>query len=121
MIAASLLEFAVVLRLVLGADTIRRRWGSVVVVSVVVVVLGMSFGRYGALVGLPWWLYYPVPALVTVLLPPVVFRMRPARTAGYLLLALLSAPLIHAVFAFFLGWDEYLPFLPIPSLAELLG
>jgi hypothetical protein len=121
MIAASLLEFAVVLRLVLGAITFRRRWRSVAVVSVVVVVLGMLFGRYGALVGLPWWLYYPVPALVTVLLPPLVFRMRPARTAGYLLLALLSAPLIHAVFAFFLGWDEYMPFLRVPSLAELLG
>ncbi|MCU1447412.1 MAG: hypothetical protein JWP54_3070 [Cryobacterium sp.] len=121
MIVASLVEFAVVLRLVLGADTFRRRWRAVVVVSVVVVVLGMLFGRYGALIGLPWWLYYPVPALVTVVLPPIIFRLRPARTAVYLLLALLSAPLIHAVFAFFLGWDEYLPFVPIPSLAGLLA
>ena len=33
----------------------------------------------------------------------------------------MSPPLIHVVFAFFLGWNEYLPFLPIPSLAEVLG
>ena len=33
----------------------------------------------------------------------------------------LSAPLIHVAFALFLGWDEYMPFLPVPSLAEILA
>ncbi|MGY4857667.1 hypothetical protein [Cryobacterium sp. AP23] len=120
MIAVSLAEFAVVLRLVLGREAFQQRWRSVAVVCVVVVVLGMLFGRYGALMGLPWWIYYPVPALVTIALPPAVFRMRAGRTVLYLALALVSAPLIHAVFAFFLGWNEYMPFLAIPSLAELL-
>jgi hypothetical protein len=121
MIIASVLEFAVVLRLVVGRETMQRRWRAAAVVSVVVVVLGMLSGRYGALAGPPWWLYYPVPALVTVVLPPLVFRMRPARTALYLGLALVSPLLIHVTFALFLGWNEYLPFLLVPSLAEVLG
>jgi len=25
------------------------------------------------------------------------------------------------LFAFFLGWNEYMPFIPVPSLGELIG
>jgi hypothetical protein len=121
MIAASLLEYVLLLRLVLGRVDFHRRTAAVATVSLIVVVAGMLFGKYGLLLGLPWWIYYPVPALTTVVMPPLVFRMTRKRTAAYLVLAALSAPLIHAVFSFFLGWHEYMPFLPVPSLASLLG
>ena len=121
MIAASLVEFVLLLRLVLGRVVFRRRNRAVIVVSLVVVVAGMLFGKYGLLLGLPWWLYYPVPALVTIALPPLVFKMTWRSTALYLLLAALSAPLIHVLFSFFLGWGEYMPFLPVPGLSSLLG
>jgi hypothetical protein len=121
MILASLLEFVVLLRLVLGRVTFRERRIAVMAVSAIVVVGGMLFGKYGATFGMPWWIYYPVPALVTILLPPLVFRMGTKRTIVYLLLASISAPLIHVLFAFFLGWNEYMPFIPVPSLASLLG
>ena len=81
----------------------------------------MLFGKYGLLLGFPWGLYYPVPALVTIALPPLVFGMTRRSTALYVLLAALSAPLIHVLFAFFLGWGEYMPFLPVPQLASLLS
>jgi hypothetical protein len=121
MVAASLLEFVLLLRLVLGRVDFRQRTAAVATVSLIVVVAGMLFGKYGLLLGLPWWIYYPVPALTTVVMPPLVFRMTWKRTAAYLVLAAMSAPLIHAVFSFFLGWHEYMPFLPVPSLASLLG
>ena len=121
MIAASLVEFTVLLRLVLGRALFRRRRVAVIVVTLIVVVAGMLFGKYGLLLGLPWWIYYPVPALVTVLVPPVVFRMRASRTVGYLVLAALSAPLIHVLFAFFLGWHEYMPFIRVTSLESLIA
>jgi hypothetical protein len=122
MIAASLLLFIGLLRLVLGRERFHQRFTAVLIVSAIVVVLGMLFGKYGATaLGLPWWIYYPVPALVTVALPPLVFRLGWKRTLLYLLLSALSAPLIHVLFSFFLGWDEYMPFIPIPSLASLLG
>jgi hypothetical protein len=121
MIGASLVEFVAVLRLTLGRETFRDRRVAVVVVSIVVVVLGMVLGKNGNQFGLPWWIYYPVPALITIILPPVVFRTSPRRTLAYVAAALLSAPLIHVVFAFLLGWNEYMPFIPIPSLASLLG
>jgi hypothetical protein len=119
MVAAALAEFVLLLRLVLGRAAFRRRLRAVIVVSLIVVVAGMLIGKYGLLFGLPWWVYYPVPALVTIVLPPLVFRMTRRRTVLYVVLAALSAPLIHALFSFFLGWDEYMPFLPVPSLASL--
>jgi len=122
MIAASLVLYIGVLRAVLGKAAFRRQRVRVAIVAVIVVVGGMLFGKYGAtLLGLPWWIYYPVPALLTLVLAPVVFRLSPKRTLLYLLLALLSAPVIHIAFSFFLGWNEYMPFWPIPSLGSLLG
>lgn len=47
--------------------------------------------------------------------------MRAGEIALYLPLALLVAPVIHVVFAFFLGWTEYMPFIAVPSLREMIG
>lgn len=121
MIAASLVEFTLLLRVILGRALFSQRRVAVAVVVLVVVVVGMLIGKYGLLFGLPWWIYYPVPALATVLVPPLVFAMSARRTICYLVLAALSAPLIHVLFAFFLGWNEYMPFIPIPSLGSILA
>jgi len=93
----------------------------VLLVAMIVVPGGMLFARVGALGGLPVWVYYGIPAALTWLLPPVAFRMRGREIAHYLPSAVLVAPLIHVVFAFFLGWTEYMPFIPVPSLREVLG
>jgi hypothetical protein len=39
-------------------------------VAFVVVVVGMVFAKFGATAGLPWPLYYGLPAAVTLFLPP---------------------------------------------------
>ncbi len=87
----------------------------------IVVVAGMVLAKAGTAVGLPWWIYYGLPAVLTWVLPPVALRMRSQETFEYLVLALLMAPAIHIFFSLFLGWSEYLPFLPIPSLWQLLA
>lgn len=70
---------------------------------------------------MPWWIYYPVPALATLLLPPFVFKLLGRELAQYLTLAFLSVPAIHVAFAVFLGWNEYMPFIPVPSLKQWLA
>jgi hypothetical protein len=57
--------------------------------------------------------------LVTILLPPVAFRMNRREILEYLVLALLSSPVIHVVFSFFLGWKKYMPFIKSPAMWEL--
>lgn len=122
MIVASLALYIGLLRLILGGSVFARRIRTVLLVSLVVVVGGMLFGKYGATAfNLPWWIYYPVPALMTIVLAPVLLRMNLRKALLYVLLSAASAPLIHCLFAFFLGWNEYMPFIPVPSLASLLA
>lgn len=121
MILASLLVFWLMVRLLLPKEQFRAKRGQIAALALVVVVFGMLFGKYGATAGLPWWIYYPIPMLSTVLLPPLVLKLNARTTAAYLVLSFLSAPLIHVLFSFFLGWTEYMPFWRIPSVGSLLA
>ena len=89
------------------------RW--VFAVAVLISAVGIPFGKYGENFGLPWEIYYTVPALATVLVPPLAFRFPVVSFLCYTMLALLSAPLIHIAFFYTLGWSEYMPFLKLPD------
>ena len=115
-VAVSLAVFVGLLRFVTRKRPARPGAVAVAAVAAVVVVGGMAFAKFGNNLGLPWWIYYTVPALATLLLPPVVFRLRHRELAQYLVLAFLSSPAIHVAFSLFLGWHEYMPFIPVPSL-----
>lgn len=118
MILVSLILFFVIVRIVIGKLEFNQSKTTILMLSLLVVVFGMLFGKYGAQMGLKWWIYYPIPMLLTVLLPPYVLKMNIKKTVLYLLLSFLSAPIIHAFFSFFLGWSEYMPFWDIPYIGE---
>ena len=121
LIFVSLVAFGGVIRIVLNRRADRPQALRVLWVAAVVVVGGMSFAKLGASAGAPVWVYYGVPAVLTWALPPLAFRMRSLEFGQYLILAVLMAPVIHVLFSFFLGWKEYMPFIPVPSLGELVG
>ncbi len=116
MILASLVVFFLVIRIVLSKQQFVQNYISIILLSVLVVIIGMLFGRYGAIWGLKWWIYYPIPMLMTVLLPPIVLKLNTKKTILYLVLSFLSAPFIHVMFSFFFGWTEYMPFWKIPYI-----
>ncbi len=119
MILVSFVLFLVIILMVVGKSQFARQKNLIYVLSLLVVVIGMLFGKYGAQWGLPWWVYYPIPMLMTVLLPPIVLKMNTKQTILYLVLSFLSAPLIHTLFSFFLGWQEYMPFWDVPYWGDL--
>ena len=120
MILASLAVYVLVLRFVLRKHDPKSSRLAVGVVSFVVVVVGMVGAKMAEQAGLPWWIYYGVPAAVTVFVPPLVFRLSRIETVQYLVLAYLSAPFINAAFSFFLGWHDYMPFMHVPYWRDLL-
>ena len=79
----------------------------------------MLIGRYGAIWGFPWWIYYPTPMLLVIVFPLVLFRMSKAEALKYVMLTVLTGPVIHIVFSL-LGWKNYMPFFEIPSIMELI-
>lgn len=121
MIFASFILFYCVIWIVLGSQEFILKFRYVFILSILVVVFGMLFGKFGANGGLPWWIYYPVPMLMNVLLPPIVLKINAKKTALYLLLSFLSAPIIHLFFSFFLGWNEYMPFWKVPTFDILFN
>lgn len=120
-VLVSLVVFVVILRFVTRHRASRPRAAAVLAVAGIVVVGGMFFAKFGNNAGFPWWIYYSLPALATLALPPVAFAFSGKELAQYLGLAFLSSPAIHAVFSFFLDWHEYMPFIPVPSLQALLA
>jgi hypothetical protein len=108
------------MRIILSKKEFVDNQNKIFLLALVVVVLGMFFGKNGATYGLPWWIYYPIPMLVTVLLPPIILKLNKRSTIIYLVLSFLSAPFIHLIFAFILGWTEYMPFWKIPYVGTLL-
>ncbi|MGK5047370.1 hypothetical protein ACQ4WP_15925 [Janthinobacterium sp. GB4P2] len=118
-IAASLLVLIGILRWTLRARPVMPAASLTGGIAFVIVVGGMCFAKFAATAGLPWPLYYGVPAVVTLALPPLALRMQGSEFAWYVLLAFASSPAIHAVFSFFAGWHEYMPFWHIPSVWDM--
>ena len=119
MILASLILFYFIIRIAIGKKKFKDKIKSIIILSLFVVIIGMLFGKYGAQMGLNWWIYYPVPMLMTVFLPPIILKMDVRKTLLYLFLSFLSAPIIHVAFSFFLGWSEYMPFWDIPFIGDI--
>ena len=91
-IGASFLLFLGVLRLAMQQRDQPPPRATALWVAGIVVVGGMTFAKLGATNGLPIWLYYGLPAGLTWVLPPLVFRMTGREIARYVPLALLVAP-----------------------------
>ena len=119
-IAVSLVAFWLILRFALRKRETQPAMSTLFAIAGIVVVGGMLFARFGENAGLPWWIYYTVPALNTLLLPPLAFRMSRRELWQYLLPAFLSSPAIHILFSLLLDWHEYMPFIRVPSLRSLL-
>lgn len=120
-ILVSLIAFCAILLFVTRRREIRPGLAVVLATAFTVVVGGMVFAKLGHNAGWPWWIYYTAPAVATLVVPPVVLRFSAGELCRYLVLAALSSPVIHVFFSFFLGWHEYMPFVHIPSLREILS
>lgn len=88
-------------------------------ILIALAVLCMLIGKYGATWGLPWWIYYPAPMVLVLVFPLAFFKMKRREAIKFILISLVSGPIIHVVFSL-LGWKNYMPFIRIPSIMELL-
>jgi hypothetical protein len=104
---------AVLAAIIFGVAQGRARATVSIAVAALISVIGILFDKFGANFGLPWTVYYTVPMLATVFIPPFAFRLGLARSLIYVVLALVSAPLIHIFFVTAFGWTDYMPFFKI--------
>jgi hypothetical protein len=84
-------------------------------ILIALAVVCMLIGKYGATWGLPWWIYYPAPMLLVIIFPLVLFRMNKTEALRYVIISIVSGPIIHIIFSL-IGWKNYMPFIKIPSI-----
>jgi len=92
----------------------------ILLLALLVVVCGMLFARITYGKGVPWWIFYGLPALNTFILPPLILHMSRRELILYVPLAILMSPVIHIFFSFFFGWHDYMPLFYVPWWHELL-
>jgi hypothetical protein len=92
----------------------------IILLSSIAVVGGMTFARITYGNGLPWWIFYGVPALITFILPPFVLRMNKRELLFFVPLIVLMSPVIHILFSFFFGWHDYMPLFYVPWWHDLI-
>lgn len=97
-----------------------RPFAKIAILALIVVVVGMTFARITYGKGVPWWIFYGLPALNTFILPPLVLRMSRRELLFYVPLAIVMSPVIHIFFSFFFGWHDYMPLFYVPWWHELL-
>ncbi|MCX7773883.1 MAG: hypothetical protein N2376_12300 [Clostridia bacterium] len=119
MVAVTYLAFLCVIRIVLGSQYKAKSF-LINIVGMITVYGSLLVTRYGNFLKLPVYLYYIIPLLLTVFLPPLSLKMKSDQTLKYFAFSILAVPIIHLIFSFFFGWGEYLPFLKIPSLWNIL-
>lgn len=92
----------------------------IILLSFIAVIGGMTFARITYGKGLPWWIFYGVPALITFILPPFVLRMAKRELLFFVPLIVLLSPVIHILFSFFFGWHDYMPLFYVPWWHDLI-
>ena len=119
MAAVTYMAFLCVIRMVMGSQY-RAKSFLINIVGMFTVYGSFFISRYGNFLKLPAYLDYIVPAVLTIFLPPLSLKMKSDQTLKYLGYSLLAVPVIHLLFSFLLGWGEFLPFIKIPSLWNIL-
>ena len=119
-VVVSMILFGLILGFATRRRPVKPGFANLAVLTLVVVAGGMYFAVFGQKAGWPWWVYYTVPAMATLFLPPIALRMSRGEVMPYLTLAFLSSPVIHVFFSLLFDWHEYMPFIQVPSLASML-
>ena len=93
-------------------------WLGAAVAAIAISLLGIVFAKYGSGFNFPWFVYYGAPVAAAIIIPPIAFQFDFWRTVAHAVLVCAAAPLLHAVFFYALGWEDYMPFLHLPHLTH---
>lgn len=118
MAAVTYMIFLCVVRIAMGSQYKAKSF-LVSIIGVFTVFGSFIISRYNVVLKLPDFLCYILVVLLTVFLPPLSLKMKSDQTLKYIAVGFVAIPLLHLLFSLLLGWGEYLPFIPLPSLWDL--
>jgi hypothetical protein len=119
MTAVTYMVFLLVVRTALG-NQYKSKSFLINIIGILTVFGSFIIARYDDLLKLPVFVYYILIVLLTVFLPPLSIKMKSDQTLKYLAVGVVAVPLLHLFFSLMLGWGDILPFIPLPSLWDLI-
>lgn len=75
-------------------------------------------GKIGLYAGWPPYIYYPIPLVISLVLPKFIFDLNWAEFGIYCLIAPAIGFLTHIIFSIFFDYHNYMPFLEIDPIWE---
>ena len=119
MAAVTYMVFLCIVRIAMGNQYKARSFliniiGILTVFGSFIIIRGNEILKLSALV------YYILIILLTVFLPPLSLKMKSDQTLKYIAVGIVAIPLLHLLFSLLLGWGDILPFIPLPSLWDLI-
>jgi len=86
--------------------------------AIAIVTVGMGIILLKA--GLPPWVYFPLPVLVSMVSPWLIFHPNWKAYLVFLGISMIMSPLTHILWSLILDYHNYLPFWEIPSVWDHL-
>lgn len=115
----SYMIFLCIVRIVLGGQYKGKSF-LINIIGTISIFGSFILMRYNEAMKLPGFVYYILVVLLLVFLPPLSLKMNSDQILRFFALSIVAVPLLHLLFSLLLGWGDYLPFIHIPSLWELL-
>lgn len=119
MAAISYMAFLCVIRLVMGSQYKAKSF-LINIIGMITVYGSFIISRYKGLFKLPGYIVYIIIICLMIFLPPLALKMKSDQTLKYFAFGIIAVPVLHLLFSLLIGWGDYLPFIPIPSLWNLL-
>ncbi|MGI6083880.1 MAG: hypothetical protein ACOYIF_00385 [Acetivibrionales bacterium] len=119
MAGVTYMAFLCVVRFAMGSQ-FKSKSFLINIIGMLTVYGSFIISRYNGILKLPVILQYTLLILLTIFLPPLSLKMKSEQTLKYFAFGIVAVPLLHLIFSLLLGWRDYLPFIQIPSLWELL-
>jgi len=76
----------------------------------------VGLGAAGLHAGLPPYIYYPLPAVISLILPKYIFNLSWKELCIYIVFGILIGFLTHLLFSLIVGYNNYLPFWKIDPI-----
>jgi len=81
-----------------------------IVTSIGIGITTVLIGKLGLYTGLPPYLYYPVPLVISLFLPKLIFKLNWKEFGTYVAIGIVLGFISHVLFSLFLGYNNYMPF-----------
>ena len=87
-----------------------------IITSIVIGIGTVLIGKLGYYIDLPPYLYYPIPLVIGLFLPKLIFKLNWKEFGIYIVIGTILGFVSHILFSLLFGYNNYMPFWKISRI-----